>query len=356
MQIAHFLNTANLKQSPPNNALALSFANHQATVDYFAPDTDAERDISPVAYGFKWLAKNIWKLHWRKYSAFSCTSEDPIVVAGLLSFIWRRPLIFISDEIKSGSYVGDRSRLWKYVCRWAMRRASITMVNDQSRIRLQREYASLSGQQNVLVYPGCFVSPPPAADGNALRTKWGVQHEQCLIGFSGGCNLTAGIDLALECLEVQPDCKMLVQPLALTELDDYLLRNHKVAGQCVFSESRLTWQEAWSSMGAVDVGVAIYKNPAPQFQNMGISSNRLCMFLAMGVPVIVSRQPSFQFIEDYECGFMVDNAKEFNEALERIKANIERMKANALRCSLEYIDAAGKHKKLSAAVSELLSR
>ena len=90
-------------------------------------------------------------------------------------------------------------------------------------------------------------------------------------------------------------------------------------------------------MGGADIGVVIYLNQAPQFQNMGISSNRLCMFLAMGVPVIVSKQASFQFVEDYDCGVMVENSEEFSVAVDKIRANISVMKKNALLCAREYI-------------------
>jgi len=75
----------------------------------------------------------------------------------------------------------------------------------------------------------------------------------------------------------------------------------------------------------LDIGLAIYTNPAPQFQHMGISSNRLCMFLAMGVPVIATRQPSFRFIKDYNCGILVENYDQFLAAIRHIGAHLPSM-------------------------------
>jgi hypothetical protein len=118
--------------------------------------------------------------------------------------------------------------------------------------------------------------------------------------------------------------------------------------------ARLSWREAWSQAAVADIGMVIYLQDAPQFQNMGISSNRLCMFLSMGVPVIASRQPSFQFIEEYDCGVLVDNETEFSAAIDRVAGRLEEMKANALRCAREYIDAPGKYVTLRDEIARLV--
>ena len=353
MKAAHFLLTEHLWNSPPNDALMRAYNELGVEIDYYAPNSDLE-NLKPVKYGLKWLLKNMISLRWAKYDVFSCTSEDPIVIAAILSVLWRKPLVFISDEIKSGSYVGNRKRYWKRLCRWGMRRAELTIVNDDSRIKLQREYANLTSDHRISVYPGCFLHPPKAQDQSELREKWNIPNKKLVVGFSGGCNLSAGIDWALESLDQISDMHLLAQPLSMNDLSLYLIKNHRNAEQIYFEKNRLSWQESWSSMGGIDIGVAIYRNLAPQFQNMGVSSNRLCMFLAMGVPVIVSRQPSFQFIEDYNCGLMVSNAEEFSIAVATISQNLEQMKQNALVCTKEYINTSAKYGVLKESIKEVL--
>ena len=334
---AHFLLYSCLQKSPPNDALYRAYVDLGMEVDFYAPDWN-ENDCKGISdrphsvqYGLKWFLQNFLNKKWREYSCFSCTSEDPIFVAGLLSFIYRKPLIFLSDEIKSGSYRGDRREYWKKICRWAMRRANLTIVNDDSRINLQRSYASLPSELPVIVYPGCFLNPPDE--------KSKINNNKTLkLAFSGNLNdLSGGLPWALESLSENPDLIMLIQPVGIKPLTRYLLSNNVHHKRILVTDKRLSWQESWSSMKDIDIGVAIYHHEGPQFQNMGVSSNRLCMFIAMGVPVIVSRQPSFQFIEDYQCGFMVDSQEEFNQAVKVISNNLSEMKENALRCSDEYI-------------------
>jgi len=79
----------------------------------------------------------------------------------------------------------------------------------------------------------------------------------------------------------------------------------------------------------------------------------LCMFLAMGVPIIASRQPSFRFVEEYDCGVLVDSAGEFVAAIDTIRPRMPQMRENALRCAREYIDAPGKYRALVEAVARL---
>ena len=351
---AHFLLSSYLHQSPPNDALSRAYAEINVAVDFFAPENNQQADtIKEAHYGFRWCLQNIFRSSWSKYDYFSSTSEDPVAIAGLLAFIYRKPLIFLSDEIKSGSYIGDRSRLWKKLCRWCMRRANITIVNDESRVQLQSDYAGLREEQKVLVYPGCFLKPPAANHRAQQLAEWGTPSDKLVLAYSGGCNLSGGIHWALTALDDFPELVMVTQPLGIDAMNLFLLENHRQQHRLNIAQQRMTWQESWSSMGGVDIGVAIYLNTAPQFLNMGISSNRLCMFLAMGVPVIVTKQPSFAFVEEFDCGVMVSSQQEFNSAVTKILANLDQMKQNALDCTEKYIATQSRYTTLVAQMRSL---
>jgi glycosyltransferase involved in cell wall biosynthesis len=77
------------------------------------------------------------------------------------------------------------------------------------------------------------------------------------------------------------------------------------------------------------------------------------MFLAMGVPVIASRQPSFEFIERYGCGVLVNDETEFRAAVGYIRDRLEEMRENALLCAREYIDPSGRFESLKGRIEEL---
>jgi glycosyltransferase involved in cell wall biosynthesis len=144
-----------------------------------------------------------------------------------------------------------------------------------------------------------------------------------------------------------------VQPLNLDPLARFLLSRIEGRERLFIEERRLAWREAWSSAVAFDIGMAIYLNPAPQFQHMGLSSNRLCMFLAMGVPVIGNRQPSFEFLEKFDCGVLIDSYDEFMRAILYIRDNLDKMRANCKKCFNQYIKANDKFSYIKTKIDAL---
>ena len=117
-RIAHFLLLPELANSPPNEALLAAYLDLGYDVDLYAPGKISEVSNPRIRtflaeYGWKWLLRNAWRRKWRKYAAFSCTSEDPVAVASVIAQLAGKPLISLADEIKSGSYWGDRSKRWK---------------------------------------------------------------------------------------------------------------------------------------------------------------------------------------------------------------------------------------------------
>ena len=343
---AHFLLVPELVYSPPNDAIITSLLNLGYAVDLFAPGGnfhvqrygESVRSM-PVNYDRKWLTNSIFSFRWFGYDVFSGTSEDPMAVVGLLSLIYRKPSFCLADEIKSGSYSGDAPEYWKKLCRFGMRQARFNIVNDQARISLQKEYANLKSDADVIVYPGCFKYPTTAVSSKIQRQSWGVPERALVLSYSGGFNMSGGADWLLGTVAGNDNLFLVLQPMKLDDMTNFLLHRIACAERIFIEEKRLEWRDAWASMGGIDIGVVIYRNTAPQFQNMGISSNKLCMYLAMGVPVIALKQESFYFIEDYKCGILVDTEEEFREAIDVIGENLEIMKKNALQCAKEYIAA-----------------
>lgn len=345
-RVAHFLLIPELLYSPPNNAIVTAWISLGFEVHIFSPGqlpettTYGEKVITHKAeYTMRWLIKNIARIFWLRFSCFSGTSEDPLAVVGALAAVYRRPSFLLVDEIKAGSYRGNSSERWKQLCKWSIQRADFNIVSDSSRIELLLEYAKLPKNAKVIVYPGCYHSPPkPNAEfRKTLREKWKLPQDALVIASSGGFNLTAGADWLIDSLQEDKELHAVIQPLGITHLSHFLLSRLDFENRLYLQEERMTWEDAWQSAVGFDIGMAIYTNQAPQFQKMGISSNRLCMFIAMGVPVICSRQKSFEFVEEYNCGVMVDSYSEFLGAIQHIRMNLKSMQSNCFKALQGYV-------------------
>src|SRR5262249_55752782 len=135
----------------------------------------------------------------------------------------------------------------------------------------------------------------------------GIPQDAFVVAFSGAFSSTNGGHWAVKMLAERADILLWGQLLGIDRFVHELLPYLRGSERLVLEPRRLTWKESWESIAAADVGLALYLHDGPQFRNMGTSSNRLCMFLAMGVPVIATRQPSLVFLEDYGCGILIDD-------------------------------------------------
>ena len=274
---AHFLLSPVLSNSPPNEALISAYLELGLEVDLYAPGGTCDVEAyggrvtcHDVSYGRRWLARNVWKPAWRRYSLFSGTSESPLGVVGALAFVTRRPSIALVDEIRSGSYRGNEAESWKRLCRFGMRHASFDIVNDDSRVELLRDYAGLAAKKEVLVYPGGFRDPPRPVDRDAQRRQWGVSNDALVVGYSGVIDIYSGADWLIAAMRCSSSFHVVMQAVDVNPLAGFLLGQIEGRDRMYVQKQRLGWREAWSQAAAMDIGVVIYNNPGPQFQRMGI--------------------------------------------------------------------------------------
>ncbi len=360
-RVAHFLLIPELLYSPPNNAIIQAYLSLGYAVDIFSPGNIETQTaygdkvkMLTVGYSWSWIIKNIFSFKWFGYEWISGTSEDPLAVVAILSFVYRKKSFTLVDEIKAGSYRGDRSNQWKMLCKWGIKRAQFKIVNDKHRINLLIDYAGLDKKDRIIVYPGCYVQrPQPVQDSQEIKTSWGFPSDAFVIGSSGGFNLTSGADWLLDSIKEIRDIYAVIQPLGVSPLSMFLMENVEYSDRLFIQKNRLSWNEAWKNCIGFDIGLSIYTNPAPQFQKMGISSNRLCMFIAMGVPVIASRQESFNFLEEYDCGIIVDSYSDFKLAIQEIRTRGSILKEKCIKCFSDYIKPSERFNTLLESINEV---
>ncbi len=360
---AHFISSEKVWGNPSNEAHTAALLSVGYDVDVYCPgpahEIEARSNIRglrflTVEYGYRWLLRNIISRHWLQYRLFSGTTEDPMAVAGLLARVYRAACITIADEIKNGSYAGDRTQRWKSLCRFGMRASRLTMVNDAARVSIQREYAGLSSNSRICVFPNALRGEFEPLSRALVRQRLGIPEDAFVVCYSGVFNIGNGGMWFVRAVASCPTTWFWAQAVVDQDaLAGQMLGYINGSERLRLEFGPLGWRYPSASMPAADVGIVLYLQDAPQFQNMGVASNRLCMFLSMGVPVIASRQQSFKFIEDYGCGILVDTVEEFIAAITAIRPRAQAMRDNALRCAREYIAVDAKFDEFVQAVQSL---
>jgi len=320
-------------------------------VDVFAPDGDRPQSEygervrrCSLEYRRSWLQRNLGRRKWRDYDLFLGTADLPMAFAGLLAFLARRPSATVCDEIYLGGYEGHASLYWKSLTRWAMRRARFTIITDEVRNPLQREYAGLPPSHEFIPFPSSYATPYAGRSRAEARRALGIAEEDFVLSTTGAFRSENGSDWLVRAAG-RDGVRVMVQTAGAPDpVLDALLRRLEGA---IYVPERLGFRESTETTIAADAGAVFYLSPKPQFQNMGVSSQKLGMTLWLGIPVVATRQESFRFIEQYRCGELIDGEAELPAALARIRARREEYSSNALRATAEYVRPAERLERLT---------
>lgn len=320
-------------------------------VDVFAPDGDLQQHDygdrvrrRSLEFRRSWLQRHMRRRIWRGYDLFLGTADLPMAFAGLLAFLAGRPSVTVCDEIYLGGYEGQATLYWKKLTRWAMRRARFTIITDEVRNPLQREYAGLAASHELIPYPSSYATPYDGRSREEARRALGIADDDFVVSATGACRPENATDWLVR-LAGRDGVRVMIQTAGRPDpVTDALLRRLDGA---LYLPERLGFRESTETTIAADVNTAFYLSTKPQFQNMGVSSQKLGIALWLGMPVVATRQESFRFIEQFRCGELIDREDELQGALGRIRERREEYAANALRANAEYVRPAERLERLT---------
>lgn len=355
---AYFESRSDYFGRPLDDGILRSLLANGFDIDVYAPGGDLPQTLYPsnvrrlpVEYRRAWLQRHMGRRVWRDYDLFLGTADLPMAFAGTLARLANRPSVTVVDEIYLGGYEGLATTLyWKKLTQWAMRRAAFTIITDEVRISLQREYATLSPQHEFLLYPCAYPTPYTGRSHADARQALGIAEQDFILSSTGAFTSANACDWLVRI--ASNDLRLLIQTGSRPDpvLDTLLQR---LSGPLYFPD-RLEWQESTEITVAADAAAVLYLSPKPQFQAMGISSQKLCTALWLGMPVVATRQNSFRFIEEYRCGELIDGEEDLPAAITRIRGgNRDEYAANAARAMREYVQAEEKLQALTERFREL---
>jgi len=104
--------------------------------------------------------------------------------------------------------------------------------------------------------------------------------------------------------------------------------------RCIVSDSLLSNEELDEMVSSASVGIALYSVDALGYRAelMGLAAGKIGNYLKCGIPVIATRLPSLQYLEDYGCGILVDNEAEIIPAIQKIVNDRGYYRENAFKC------------------------
>jgi len=330
-------------------------------VDIFAPDGERPQDVYDdrvrrlsVDFRRRWLQSHLSLS--RQYDLFLGTADLPMALAGALAQLGRKPSVTVCDEVFIGGLHGHAVSYWQAATRFAMRHAEFTVITDLVRVPLQREYAGLGAEHRFLPYPSCYAFPYAGRTREDVRRSLGIADDELVVSYTGELTQADGAAhwMVRAIDRLPPRTRVLLQPgrRPAPVIDALISRIDRV----IYKPERLTWLGAAELTNAADVSFVFYRSQVPEFTNMGVSSQKLGTSLWLGIPVVATAQPSFEFIREFGCGELIEQEDDIVPAVARIAADRARYAANARRAVDEYVRPAEKLRDLTAAFAEVRRR
>lgn len=105
-------------------------------------------------------------------------------------------------------------------------------------------------------------------------------------------------------------------------------------GKVFFSTRPVSNETLDELVASASIGIALYSIEILGYRAtyMGLAAGKIGNYLKCGVPVVATRVPSLTYLEEYQCGVLIDDLSEIPKALQTIHENYAKYSENAHKC------------------------
>lgn len=192
-----------------------------------------------------------------------------------------------------------------------------------------------------LINTGIFHLPnasftPVYKDESDFLQKRLNQYDKKLILHSGGFSPVFRVGQLAQSVSNWPDDCMLVFHTSHSMADnkEYNAIQADKSEKMLFSDKPVSTFDLDKLVASAWIGIALYDESLLAYRAtyMGVAAGKIGNYLKCGVPVIATRLPSLQYLEDFNCGILINNESEIAEAIKVISSDRERFSKNAFKC------------------------
>lgn len=295
--------------------------------------------IAPIpGWWYRWKQFLNWRQFQRQHQ-YHCVfgvGQIGLYIASLLATSSRCPLVYYNDEFPSAW--GEPNYFWTDVERRVVAEVDLIVVPDSQRIQpLQAEMPACADKPHTML-PNI---PTPQA---ALKIDWhqrlGLPAGTIPFLHAGSISDWTQTPELLSSVPYWPENTVLImngrspgESAAARKLYVHL----EVPDRIFWNEAPLPTDEINSLVTYCAGNFALYRHLGNNIEYAGYSSGKLMRSLLQGVPVIATRLISFQFVEEYSLGVLVQHPAEIPAAIATLLADQEGYRTRCLKFCREAV-------------------
>ena len=278
-------------------------------------------------YELKQFAKGMGKIHFDQIFVIDATGLF-ILENSKLTF---EKKYYISLEIID-NVRNDLSFYEKKLLKFHWKKLSgFQKIIIQDRYRLEILFCKSEEKINVLFLPNSAELDTLITEKDFFRNRYNITPDQQIILVAGMVsNMTLSEDILIVFSNILNDkIKLVIHDRMLNSGFSFLKNKYS---KIVFSGQPLRYNEIDTIFSACDFGLVIYDTESTDrnFSVIGMASGKFFNFLKNSKPVIVSNNLGLaQLVIELQCGIVINNLDEIENAIEKINLNYQFYSKNA---------------------------
>ena len=238
----------------------------------------------------------------------------------------------------------------------SMKRAKHIITHDRWHLDFILHHFDID-ENKFLLLPNASHTPPYNKSSDYLARKLNVAGKRIILHSGGLGEWFYCKELAQATEDWKGDTLLVFHTSHRVEDTPYYKEMSTILKErqnVVFSTTPVSNEELDELVASAYIGIAFYSVSKLGFRAkyMGLAAGKIGNYLKCGVPVIATRLPSLSYIEEYQCGTLVDDVSEVKEAINLISRNRTFYSANAHRCYNELWEPSRYLETIYATISE----
>lgn len=215
--------------------------------------------------------------------------------------------------------------------------ANYIITHDHWHADFISKYCKLRKEQ-MLFLPNASYTDEHKGRDNYLAERLQIPADKNIILHSGGLGKWfCSKELTEAAMQWSEENVLVFHTSHIVNHDPYFLSVKSLAtnsGKVFFSTKPVPNEELDRLVASAKIGIATYSLTELGYraENMGLAAGKIGNYLKCGVPVIATKVHSLSYLEDYQCGILVDNPTQINDAINVILSNYDTYVNNSYTC------------------------
>jgi glycosyltransferase involved in cell wall biosynthesis len=272
------------------------------------------------------------------YDAVYAAGVRGLLAARVASLFRSQRLINLQLELSLPDKVtGSPGRLFKQIERHAIRSSWLSLIHDDQRAAMLCADAGI-GREQIEIIPNAPCGPGIIKSSKFLHERLGLPSQTRILLSPGTVDPVFASEEIVVASQALPESWRCVihSVVPISHEDPFIgrLRSLNIRGRVLFSLQPVPYEEIDEIFGSATIGLALYGScGGANITEVGLASGKLCHFLKLGIPVIVSDYPVLrEFVLRHKVGLPLAELTDLPKLVSIIEMDYEGYRKRSVEC------------------------